>query len=153
MRLHQGPRPLDPYRRYCKFGRKDYFRQFRWGYGKLVGFWPKESKGNPEGESELSPSGFPLLSSDALHPDRRLRRRARSQNGTKPAILPINCGRLFSRRIKQIPPMRVQGDHPPGQVCAESPAYPLCWLCDRFFTLHTDAVTRFGMSFCSGKAE
>ncbi len=67
--LHQGPRPLDPFRRYCRFGRKDYYRQFRWGYEKFVGFWPKESKENPEGESELSPSGFPLLSPDALHPD------------------------------------------------------------------------------------
>ncbi len=76
--LHQGPRPLDPYRRYCKFGRKDYFRQFRWGYGKFVGFWPKESKGNPEGESEFSPSGSPLLSPDALHPGWRLFPQAQS---------------------------------------------------------------------------
>ena len=124
--LHQGPRPLDPFRRNYRFGRENCFRQFRWGYGKFVGFWPKESKENPEGESELSPSGFPLLSPDALHPGWRLRRRARSHNGTLPGILPINSGRLFSRLVKIFPPMRVQGDHPPGQVWAESPAQPLC---------------------------
>ena len=42
--LHQGLRPLDPFRRYCRLGKAAYFRQFRWGYGKFVGFWPKESK-------------------------------------------------------------------------------------------------------------
>ena len=36
--LHQGPRPLDPFRQYCKFGRKDFFRQLHRGYGKFVGF-------------------------------------------------------------------------------------------------------------------
>ena len=56
--LHQGPRPLDPFRRYCKFGRKDYFRQFRWGYEKLVGFWPKKVWEKCPGESELSPGHF-----------------------------------------------------------------------------------------------
>ena len=131
----RGQWPLDPFRRYCKLGKEDCFRQFRWGYGKFVGFWPKESKRNPEGESELSPSGFLLLSPDALHPVWRLRRRARSCNVTKPGILPINSGRLLSRRIKQHPPMRVQGDHPPGQVWAESPAYPLCLPFDSYFYL------------------
>ena len=53
--------------------------------------------------------------------------RPRSHNVTKLAILPINSGRLLSRWTRQHPPMRVQGDHPPGQVWAESPAYPLCW--------------------------
>ena len=67
--------------------------------------------------------------------------RARSHNVTKLAILPINSVRLFSRQTNQHPPMRVQGDHPPGQVWAESPAFPLCWPCNCYiFTLHTDAV-------------
>ena len=133
MHLHQGPRPLDPFRRYCKLGKADYFRQFRWGYGKFVGFWPKESKEKPEGESELSPSGFSLLSPDALHPGWRLRRRARSHNVTKPGIFLSTAG----ARILVLPYCfrlcGVQGDHPPGQVWAESPAFPLCTLSVRYF--------------------
>ena len=48
--------------------------------------------------------------------------RARCYNVTQPGIPSINSARLLSRRIMQHPPMRVQGDHPPGQVWAESPA-------------------------------
>ena len=166
MHLHQGPRPLDPFRRYCKFGRKDCFRQFRWGYGKLVGFWPKKARENPRGKARSPPGIFscfprmlcirdggsfrrlnrrksaqrtllvsPDLTADEIPATGGHRRfvRARSQNVTRPGILPINSGRLISRRTNLHPPMRVQGDHPPGQVWAESPAYPLCTLSDRYF--------------------
>ncbi len=141
--LHQGPRPLDPFRRYCKFGRKDYFRQFRWGYGKFVGFWPKKARENPRGRASFPPGIFPCFHRMLCIRDgvsfRRLNRRKSAQrtllvspdltaddhNVIKPGILPINSGRLFSHPTKQHPPMRVQGDHPPGQVWAESPASPL----------------------------
>ena len=158
----RGLRPLDPVRRYCKFGRKDYYRQFRWGYGKFVGFWPKKAWKNPRGRASFPPGVFPgfprmlcirdggsfrrlnrrksaqrtLLVSPDLTADEipatgghRRFVRARSHNGTKPGIPSINSGRLFSRQTKQHPPMRVQGGHPPGQVWAESSAYPLCWPC------------------------
>ena len=103
------------------------------GLRKACRLLAQESKRKSQGESELSPWDFPLLSPDALHPGWRLRRQARSHNGTKPGIVPINSGRLLFRRAKHHPPMRVQGDHPPGQVWAESPAYPLCWPYNRYF--------------------
>ena len=113
------------------------------GLRKVCGLLAQESRKNPEGESELSPSGFSLLSPDALHPGWRLRRRARSLNGAKPGILLINSERLFSRQTRQHPPTRVQGDHPPGRVWAESPAYPLCLLCDSCFLPFTQMLLRF----------
>ena len=59
--LHQGPRPLDPFRRYCKLGKKDCFRQFRWGYEKFVGFWPKKARENPRGRASFPPGIFPCF--------------------------------------------------------------------------------------------
>ena len=50
--LHQGPKPLDPFRRKCKLGKAEYFRQFRWSYEKIVGFWPKKAWEKYPGESE-----------------------------------------------------------------------------------------------------
>ena len=58
MHLHQGPRPLDPFRRYYRFGREDCIRQFRWGYGKFVGFWPKKARENPRGRASFPPGIF-----------------------------------------------------------------------------------------------
>ena len=94
---------------------------------------PRKSGKNTLEKARFPQGIFPRLSPDALHPGWRLRRRARSHNGTKQDILPINSGHLLSRQIKQHPPMRVQGDHPLGQVWAESPAYPLCLPSDRYF--------------------
>ena len=36
-------------------GRENNFRLLRWEERKIEGFWPKESRENPRGESELSP--------------------------------------------------------------------------------------------------
>ena len=68
----RGQGPLDPFRRYYKLGKVDYFRQFRWGYEKVCRLLAQESKRKSQGESELSPWDFPLLSPDALHPGWRL---------------------------------------------------------------------------------
>ena len=104
---------------------------------------PRKPGKNALGKARFPQGIFPRLSPDALHPGWRLRRRARSHNVTKPGIPSINSGRLSSRRTKQHPPTRVQGDHPPGQVWAESPAYPLCLPSYRYFLPFIQMLLRF----------
>ncbi len=54
----KGFHPLHPNRRLYKLGKESKLRLTRWGYGKLDGFWPKESPGKSEGESTLSPADY-----------------------------------------------------------------------------------------------
>ena len=137
----RGQGPLDPFRRYCKLGKKDCFRQFRWGYEKFVGFWPKKARKILRGRASFPPGVFPDFHRMLCI------REGDFVAGPEAIMAPSRVYFLstadvcFFVRPSSFRLCGVQGDHPPGQVWAESPAYPLCWPCNRyFFTLHTDAV-------------
>ena len=54
-----GAKAPGPLSAKTQVGKAEYFRQFRWGYGKFVGFWPKKVWENTLGKASFSQGIFP----------------------------------------------------------------------------------------------